>query len=375
MSELTLWRVDVAAPLDTDALARLASGLTLHLHHAAIVSAVAGVGGRQQSYLLTQGCSGCASERCVPGCRARLLQRLMRACGLAAEMRVVSRGLARQRYTRAALAWPDAAAETLDTSFVSRWPEARLALSWHAWRRTIRLGALLLVGGEGPDPARELHGCGWRSVKLPPALPLITDQLDSVMFVPRAVWRGLPYLLFRTAPTLATATIPPAAPPVGDVQAVFQPDEQSLGVRALLQRLELEAAQAPDLARCELAEAACQEVRPTPDRGALPLTLAQTRALLEQIVANPRLTTGRQQSQIGLTAGRLNRELHIPRADAAALIAWFDRAGVVAEPFCPEQRWSAPRQLTSFDIDQLAARLHATPAANEMSEHYGTTFE
>jgi hypothetical protein len=89
------------------------------------------------------------------------------------------------------------------------------------------------------------------------------------------------------------------------------------------------------------------------------LSEAAVAALVAQIVVEPRLTSGRP-GQIGLSASRL-KTLGVPIAQARALLAWFDLAGVLAPPADPERPWDAPRPLLTDDLQTIAALLRTTP--------------
>lgn len=85
-------------------------------------------------------------------------------------------------------------------------------------------------------------------------------------------------------------------------------------------------------------------------------------ALVAQLLAEPRFQSERK-GQSGISKGRLAR-LNAPgltESVARSLMVWFDRAGVLAPPEDGQSPWRAPRPFALSDLDQIAAKLRATP--------------
>ena len=93
--------------------------------------------------------------------------------------------------------------------------------------------------------------------------------------------------------------------------------------------------------------------------GLRPHTLA---ALFQRLLLEPSIMDAAQADQAGLTKNRLIKLRVLPAAQAdllaQALMVWFDTAGLLAAAITP---WREPRRLLSLELDQIAARLSATP--------------
>jgi hypothetical protein len=154
------------------------------------------IGQCQQAYIALEGCPGCAHSRCAVGCYVELFRRMLRTLHPALRLVHVREGLARRPYTRIVLATPARHARPLDGPLLDAWPEARLILHWRGDRRAVRVGALLLVGADGPEPTVPLRAAGWRVV----AQPLRMFRRWACRPFPPALpwwrcWNGAPNLL------------------------------------------------------------------------------------------------------------------------------------------------------------------------------------
>jgi len=197
MAERILWRLDGATDATLIQPARLEQGLRLHLQHTELTTVLMQIGDQQQAYVSVGGCEGCAHGRCMPGCYAELLRRLLRVCFDACALRPVASGLSKRPYRRAALAWPTAKAEPLACLSLAAWSEARLIVHWRGTQHQISSAALLAVGADGPDPASALRAIGWQTWALPGALgpKLANITSASALPFPRA-WPHAPTLLW-----------------------------------------------------------------------------------------------------------------------------------------------------------------------------------
>jgi hypothetical protein len=98
--------------------------------------------------------------------------------------------------------------------------------------------------------------------------------------------------------------------------------------------------------------------------GPAPLGRAAMAELMARIASAPAIIAG-QANEVGVTKNRLVELLkgaHKAQARelAETLLAWFDLAGLLAEPSKPG-RLRHPRPLTTTSLIELAERLNATP--------------
>lgn len=161
----TLWRLEnISVQMDIDA-PLVADVLRVHLAHAPLTAVLMQIGAAQRLYLALDGCPGCADSRCLPGCRADLLRRALRASGVG-ELALVREGLAARPYAQAVLALPSRDAQPLDGALLSAWSDARLILHWRTWTGDMLAATALLLTGEGPDPLAVVRACRWQAFAL-----------------------------------------------------------------------------------------------------------------------------------------------------------------------------------------------------------------
>jgi hypothetical protein len=391
-----VWRLDgltIDMPID---LERLTAGLALHLTRADLLTIVMRIGAQTRAYLALDGCGGCERGRCEIGCYADLFSRMLtHSTGGAAILHHVPGGLATRVYPRAVVATPTRRARALDTTLLTPWPEARLILHWRGARRTQGLGALLLVGRDGPDPAEALRAQGWRPwPRLSWVVRRGAQRAIPTQIAMRGRWTAPPFLL-----------LPPSH--VGDVPLPAKPDKPNDtastmhdGLLDMLPRLTgatngrygangTSTSTPDDAALAAWLRTAIDQARQSEDAvGSAPVAIAEAVPTAEAGLDNSatswpsgpcglrpatlkdvifHLTTdaafmsGTQVSQIGVVKGRLIKQLGLADEVAAALIVWLDAAGVLADPYRPEDRWRKPRQLILTDSAQIAQRLRATP--------------
>jgi hypothetical protein len=163
-----LWRIEgeSAAPN----IAGWQQGLTLHLLFQAVTTIVVRRDGAIRHYLALESCPHCRPDGCDRVCPrmlfAQLVHTTLPGVGLIPAIRLAPRAAER----RLVVALPRRAdARLLDSAFLSQWQEGRLVTTWsrlEAKPQPIRVGALLVVSADGPDPAPALHAAGWRVDRL-----------------------------------------------------------------------------------------------------------------------------------------------------------------------------------------------------------------
>ena len=201
-----------------------------------------------------------------------------------------------------------------------------------------------LADGEEDQSSTRLHRGVEQSHTIPP-VPLATDvELERTEPLSR------PAVLLRAANAAGRA----AAPPLQTDQGAPCVNAQAL---LLTERAVLGAAQLPTLVH-PIAE---------PDNGfpvgPAPLGRAAMAELLARIVSAPAITVG-QANEVGVTKNRLvdllkGTQKAQARELAEWLLAWFDLAGLLAEPEKPG-RLRHPRALTTTNLVEIAALLNAT---------------
>jgi hypothetical protein len=244
MAAPSLYRLDLTQ--DCDDSIKLLRGLRQHLVFADLTSVLMQIGNRQQAYLLVQGCPGCAEDRCVAGCRAALLNRVvMGAFGATSRLSHIPKGLAPRPYARVYTLTPASTATMFEASTLAPWPEARLALHWCRVPKGAPLVAgVLAVGEQGPDPVAALAERGWqvRSVRAPfnrwgwlrpQLLRAVAPPLLRPLVLPAPKpWHRDPAILTVPIGERQTAVDTPPEPPADPVE------ERALaGAEELLNRL------------------------------------------------------------------------------------------------------------------------------------------
>ena len=345
-----LWRLISAPdePLTKSEL--LTAGLQLHARHATLDSLLVRIGSEQQRYLVLTGCSGCAQERCEPGCRVELLRRLLGRHAPHLRLQIVPGGLAPRPYRWAALASPGSSA-LLPMDLLQPWPEARLLVSWRPGRRdsAVIVALLLLVGADGPDPRWALRELGWRPWALPHRLLLRWGGIAVPPPLPVGRPGGPPPTLFLAD---RCGEFAPSTDGQADLNHVRNQDDQALA--AWLQGL---------IAVPHPPTGGSPDLSPSPwPVGPGRLGPAALGRLLEQLLTEPSFQSERR-GQSGLSKGRLTglKQLGLSEADARTLMVWFDRAGILAQPEVGQNPWRAPRPFALTDREAIAAQLHATP--------------
>lgn len=189
----TLWRLAGPAPGN---LEQLEQGLRLHLTHTALLSVLMQIGDRQQTYLRTEGCDGCAHGRCAPGCYAELLRRLLTACGAPDALQPIADDLALRPYRQVAFAWPTADAQPLPSVLLAPWGEARLQIEWRWSAGAIACMAMLAVDDTGPAPDQVLRERGWTAWTQTNRATLWLAHWPMLGLLPVRRWPHAPLLLW-----------------------------------------------------------------------------------------------------------------------------------------------------------------------------------
>jgi len=153
------------------------------------------VAGQERDYLAVRGCSGCATDRCVVGCRASLLRRALTSALSGLSTRVLRHPLRTQPYQQGILAWPLRNAVPLDRSILWEREALALHLGIHREGAGIRTMALFAVGADDDAATRSLlanvRERGWRVALLPRLLqPTVVKLLHSPprIYGTRAGW-------------------------------------------------------------------------------------------------------------------------------------------------------------------------------------------
>lgn len=369
-----LWQVTATHQTLLDHVV-ITRGLRQHLHHASLTTVLVQIGAVQRAYVALAGCGACPDQPCLPGCRAALLDRTLQAAGAGA-LRPVSHGLAARPYQRVALAVPGRAASPLDHTLLNGCNDARLTLHWATWRGWITAVALLADAAPDADVAETFRCWGWRPLPLPATLLLAWARASLPPMLPIArAWPHDPMLLLPRPPELSAcashgdarlAGIAPREPtlPAAPVDSLL-----ATWLRAVLagqREISVDAA-----AHAVVATDGDSSLWPA---GPGDMHAAALARLVPQLLHEPTLRSERK-GQAGLTKGRLVG-LRVPGLTepvARALMVWFDAAGVLAPPQDSQGPWRAPRPFVTDDLDQIAARLRATPlpTADAVQAAYG----
>ncbi len=209
----TLWSIQDLPQKLTDPEAGFLNALQQHIDLAGqgLITVLMQIGTQQKSYVRVYGCGSCQVERCVAGCRVRLLERVIRSGWKGTSLSHVSQGLVARPYTRVYIGMPMYDAEPLDGTLLHSWQEARLTLHWHKGRmpqpeqksllrhtpgllrKRIMVSAVLVLGKEGPDDPQLIFGS--RKWKFVPAdklhLPLLNWYGGPEIRAPR-LFMGTP---------------------------------------------------------------------------------------------------------------------------------------------------------------------------------------
>lgn len=356
-----LWRLSSTSAQAPPEMAALSAGLQLHVRNSGLDCIVVQIGAVQQRYVALKLCNGCARGRCEPGCEVELLRRLLAQHASGLQLERVAGGLAARPYCRVVLALPRANA-VLSSELLRPWPEARLIVRWRPGRRQhIQASAVLVVGGDGPDPGQIVRSQGWLPWPIPRALGLRWASAP----VPPALPFGRP---LRASPALLLpTTTPPAtvlAPPRTFTSGLDEP------LTTWLSALLANPTQAAEELTSQPQEGGASAWPAGPD----PLAPAALGTLVAQLIAEPSFQSTRK-GQAGLSKGRL-AGLKYPGLSenvARALMVWFDRAGVLAPPEEGQGLWRAPRPFALTDLEQIAAKLRDTPlpTSEEIRAAYG----
>jgi hypothetical protein len=158
-----LWRVEgtSAAPQH----AGWQQGLTLHLLFQPLTLIVARREGQSRYYLALNGCPSCRPDGCDRVCHRVLFEQLVHTTLPGVTLVPTPRLVSRASETRRIAATPNGAnARPLGEAFLTQWTEGRLIITWsrlQAKPQPVRVGALLAVGQQGPDPRQALRAYGW----------------------------------------------------------------------------------------------------------------------------------------------------------------------------------------------------------------------
>lgn len=353
------------------ALAPFAPIVAPYLAHAPLTATLVRLGAAQRVYLALAGCAGCAAGRCVPGCRAALLGRALSAAGVGEIIPVGA--LAARPYRRFAIATPTRSARPLTDAALQEWDEARLVVHWPAGSGPrLACGVTLLVGRDGPEPARLLREHGWRAYSVHPQLARAIRSPVPHGAWPTGRWCGAPFLPLPAR----TPLLLPAPPETVDALPPAPQTAASSVVDTLLATWLATAIDHSATLRASPPEPPVETATEDATWPAGPggLTPAALGALIPRLLAEPSFRSERP-GQSGITKGRLAglRDAALTEAAARALMVWLDRAGVLAPPANGQSPWRAPRTFALDDLAQLAARLRATPlpSPEEVRAAYG----
>lgn len=351
----TLWRLEnISVQMDIDA-PLVADVLRVHLAHAPLTAVLMQIGAAQRLYLALDGCPGCADGRCLPGCRADLLRRALRASG-AGELALVREGLAARPYAQAVLALPSQDAQPLDGALLSAWSDARLILHWRTWTGDMLAATALLLTGEGPDPLAVVRACRWQAFALRgPLRRWVMQPIPAALPLGRR-WYGAPYL----PQPLSSVDEQPVSKleehPSAEVDGMLAGWLRAAIDQPGQAQAEFEAAQQKPGIATAVTESSHWPVGPG---GMPPEVLGQ---LIPQILAEPTFRSTRK-GQSGISKGRLAglRHPYLGESNARTLMVWLDRAGLLASPEDGQSLWRAPRIFVTDDLDAIAAKLKGTP--------------
>lgn len=163
-----IWRIEGAS--DAPNTAGWQQGLTLHLLFQAITTVVVCRDGATRHYLALEGCPHCRLDGCDRVCPRTLFAQLAQTTLPGVRLIPVRQLARRVTECRRLVAVPRRVqTRLLDAEFLSQWREGHLTTTWsrlQAKPQPIMVGAALVVGAGGPDPARTLMSAGWRIPRL-----------------------------------------------------------------------------------------------------------------------------------------------------------------------------------------------------------------
>lgn len=226
-----LWRID--GELTAPNLERWQQGLTLHLLFQSITLVMARRDGHTRHYLALAGCPVCRPDGCDRVCHRVLFEQLIRTSLPGLTLIPTLRLVPRATEARRLLVTPTRAdAHPLDAAFLAQWEEARLVTTWSRLKarpQPIRVGALLAVGQQGPDPWEAVRSRGWSASRVktllyrtafdqavPAAVPISRRSGEALLHALRD-----PHLLTGAASAALAIPDPPTLPNPGDVGAPF----------------------------------------------------------------------------------------------------------------------------------------------------------
>lgn len=145
-------------------------GLTLHLLFQSLTAIMVRRDGVTRHYLALEGCPHCRLDGCGRVCHRVLFAQLVQTTLPGLTLTPVRQLAQRTTEARRLVAVPRRAhTRLLDADFLSPWREGHLTTTWsrlQAKPQPIMVGAALVVGAGGPDPARALMAAGWRIPRL-----------------------------------------------------------------------------------------------------------------------------------------------------------------------------------------------------------------
>lgn len=177
-----LWRIEGAS--DAPNTAGWQQGLSLHLLFQSLTALIIRRDGATRHYLALEGCPHCRSDGCAKVCHRVLFAQLIQTTLPGINLIAVRQLARRATETRRLVAVPGrAGARLLDAAFLEQWPEGHLVVTCsrlQARPQPVMLGAALVVGAAGPDPARALMAAGWRIPRLANVVRRRDGQLGTV---------------------------------------------------------------------------------------------------------------------------------------------------------------------------------------------------
>lgn len=205
-----LWRIEGESA--TPNIHAWQQGLTLHLRFQAVTTVIVRRDGATRHYLALEGCPHCRPDGCDRVCPRVLFAQLVRSTLPGLTLTPATRLAPRETERRLAVALPRRAdARLLDAAFLGQWQEGRLITTWsrlEAKAQPIRVGALLVVGADGPEPSRALRDAGWRvdhlagligrrsmQLAVPPSVPgqaRAGEALLAALREPHSLWGSQP---------------------------------------------------------------------------------------------------------------------------------------------------------------------------------------